>query len=71
MTMAFTSVEMVCGGLAVNVQTELVYPDGLDDVCARALTLFKEGVATAKANNIDITVMSLHTTDYGDDDLDD
>jgi len=35
------------------------------------LTLFKEGVATAKANGIDITVMSLHTTDYGDDDLDD
>jgi hypothetical protein len=48
------------------VQTELAYPDGLDDLCARSLTLFKEGVATAKANNIDITVMSLHTSDYSD-----
>jgi hypothetical protein len=68
--MAFSSVEIMCGGLSVNVQTELTYPDGLDDLCARSLTLFKEGVKTAKDNGIDITVMSLHTTDYGDDDED-
>jgi hypothetical protein len=67
MAMTFSSVEIRCGGLAVSVQTELAYPDGLDDLCARSLNLFKEGVATAKANNIDITVMSLHTSDYGDD----
>jgi hypothetical protein len=71
MAMAYSSVEIMCGGLSISVQTELTYPDGLDDLCARSLTLFKEGVATAKANGIDITVMSLHTTDYGDDDLDD
>ena len=65
--MAFSLVEIRCGGLSIAVQTELAYPDGLDDLCARSLTLFKEGVATAKANNIDITVMSLHTSDYGDE----
>jgi len=65
--MAFSSVEIILGGLSVNVQTELTYPDGLDDLVSRTLTTFKEAVATAKANDIDITVMSLHT-DFSDDD---
>jgi hypothetical protein len=69
--MAFTSVEISCGGLIVNVQTELTYPDGIDDMCARTLTLFREGVAVAKENNIDITKMNLHTTHYVDEDLED
>ena len=63
--MAFSSVEIILGGLSVNVQTELTYPDGLDDLVSRTLTTFKEAVATAKANDIDITVMSLHT-DFSD-----
>ena len=67
MAMAFSSVEIILGGLSVNVQTELTYPDGLDDLVSRTLTTFKEAVATAKANDIDITVMSLHT-DFSDDD---
>jgi hypothetical protein len=66
MVMAFSSVEIILGGLSVNVQTELAYPDGLDDLAARTLSVFKEAVATAKANEIDITVMSLHT-DFSDD----
>ena len=66
MAMAFSSVEIILGGLSVNVQTELTYPDGLDDLAARTLSVFKEAVATAKANEIDITVMSLHT-DFSDE----
>ena len=66
MAMAFSSVEIILGGLSVNVQTELAYPDGLDDLAARTLSVFKEAVATAKANEIDITVMSLHT-DFSED----
>ncbi len=66
--MSYSSIEMRLGGLIVNVQTDLAYPDAIDDLCARTLSLFKEGVATAKENDIDITVMSLHTSDYGDDD---
>lgn len=58
---------MRLGGLMVNVQTDLAYPDAIDDLCARTLSLFKEGVATAIANDIDITIMTLHTSDYGDD----
>jgi hypothetical protein len=64
--MAFSCVEIILGGLSVQVQTELTYPDGLDDLTARTLATFKEAVATAKANDIDITVMSLHT-DFSDD----
>jgi len=67
MAMAFSSVEIILGGLSVNVQTELNYPDAMDDLCARTLNVFNEAVATAKANDIDITVMSLHT-DFSDDD---
>ena len=59
--MAFSSIEIILGGLSVNVQTELTYPDGLDDLCARTLTVFKEAVQTTRANEIDIMVMSLHT----------
>ena len=39
--MAFSSVEIILGGLSVNVQTELTYPDGLDDLVSRTLTTFK------------------------------
>ena len=59
--MAFSSIEIRLGGLWVSLQTELIYPDGIDDLTARALFVFKEGVALAKANDIDITVMSLMT----------
>ena len=67
MAMAFSSIEIILGGLSVNVQTEINYPDAIDDLCNRTLTVFKEAIATAKANDIDITVMSLHT-DFSDDD---
>jgi hypothetical protein len=59
--MAFSSIEMRLGGLSISVQTELNYPDGLDDLTARTLVLFKEAMNTAKEQNIDITVMSLLT----------
>lgn len=66
--MAYSGIEIRLGGLVVSVHTEMTYPDGLDDLCARTLTLFKEGVQTAKDNDIDITTMTLHTSDYGDED---
>ena len=59
--MAFSSIEMRLGGLSISVQTELNYPDGLDDLTARTLVLFKEAMNTAKEQNIYITVMSLLT----------
>lgn len=64
--MAYSSIEIRLGGLSVNTSTELTYPDGLDDLCARTLSLFKEGLITAKENGIDITVMTI-LSDYGDD----
>jgi len=61
-------VEIRLGGLVVSIHTELNYPDGLDDLTARSLIIFKEGVELAKKNDIDITTMTLHTSDYGDED---
>ncbi len=66
--MAYSSIEIRLGGLSISVQTELTYPDGLDDLAARTLSMFKEGVETAKKNEIDITTMTLHTSAYGDED---
>ena len=66
--MAYSGVEIRLGGLLVSVHTELNYPDGLDDLTSRTLAMFKESVQTAKENNIDITTMMLHTSDYGDED---
>jgi len=60
--MAYSSIEIRLGGLWVSIQSDLTYPDGIDDLTSRALMMFKEGVNTAKENNIDITTMSLHTS---------
>lgn len=65
--MTYSSIEIRCGGLSVALSTELAYPDAMDDLCKRTLTLFKEGAAVAKENNVDIGNMRLITTDYGDD----
>lgn len=65
--MSYTQIEMRCGGLIVTISTELAYPDAMDDLCARTLTLFKEGAAVAKENEVDIGNMRLITSDYGDD----
>lgn len=67
--MAYTQIEIRMGGLCVNVATELSYPDAMDDLCARTLTMFKESVDIAKQNEIDITDMRLITSeeDYEDD----
>ena len=53
--MAYTAIEIRLGGLVVVVSTELAYPDGIDDLCARTLNVFKESLSSAKANDIDIT----------------
>jgi hypothetical protein len=64
--MAYSSIEIRCGGLVVNIATELAYPDAIDDLCARTLNLFKEGANVAKENGVDISNMRLITADYGD-----
>ena len=66
----YTHIEIRCGGLLVAFGTETEYPDLVDDLAARTLTMFKESVAIAKENGIDITDMRLITADYGDDDDD-
>ena len=65
--MAYSAIEIRCGGLVVSVSTELAYPDAMDDLCSRTLNLFKEGAAVAKENGVDISNMRLITTDYGDE----
>ena len=65
--MTYSSIDIRCGGLSVSVQTELAYPDAMDDLCSRTLGLFKEGATIAKENGIDISNMRLITSDYGDE----
>ena len=63
----YTHIEIRCGGLVVQLGTETEYPDLVDDLAARTLNMFKESVAVAKENGIDVSNMRLITTDYGDD----
>ena len=63
---AYSQVSIRMGGLSVELGTETAYPDMVSDITHRALEVFKEAVATAIANEIDITDMRLITTDYGD-----
>lgn len=64
---SYTQIEIRCGGLLVQLGTETEYPDLVDDLANRALTMFKETMATAKENGIDVSDMRLITTDYGDE----
>lgn len=67
----YTHIEIRCGGLVVQIGTETEYPDLVDDLANRALSIFKETMANAKENNIDVSDMRLITSDYGDDVEDD
>lgn len=64
---AYSQVSIRMGGLSVEIGTETAYPDMVSDITNRCLDTFKDAVATAIANEIDITNMRLITTDYGDD----
>jgi len=70
--MAYTQIEITCGGLSVTLGTELQYPDAVDDLCKRTVETFKESMANAKANDVDVANMRLVTADYSDygDDID-
>ena len=63
----YTHISIRCGGLSVEMGTETEYPDLVDDLANRALTLFKETMVDAKNNGVDVSDMRLITADYGDD----
>jgi len=63
----YTHIEIRCGGLVVQLGTETEYPDLVDDLANRAVNVFKETMAHAKENGIDVSDMRLITSDYGDD----
>jgi hypothetical protein len=63
----YTHIEIRCGGLVVQIGTETEYPDLVDDLANRALTVFKDTMAHAKENGVDVSDMRLITSDYGDD----
>lgn len=67
----YTHIEIRCGGLVVQIGTETEYPDLVDDLANRAVSMFKETMNHAKENDIDVSDMRLITSDYGDDDEDD
>jgi len=67
---SYTHIELRCGGLVVQIGTETEYPDLVDDLANRAIMVYKEAMAHAKENGIDISDMRLITTDYGDEEDD-
>lgn len=67
---SYSQITIRCGGLVVELGTETEYPDMVDDLTNRALSVFKEACQTVKANGVDIANMRLITADYGDDDDD-
>jgi hypothetical protein len=64
----YTHIAIRCGGLIVEFGTETEYPDMVDDLANRTLSVFKETLAHVKEHDIDITNMRLITSDFGDDD---
>ena len=67
----YSQIAIRCGGLIVELGTETEYPDMIDDLTNRALSVFKEAITAAKDNGVDISNMRLITSDYGDDDDED
>ena len=59
--------EIRCGGLIVQIGTETEYPDLIDDLANRCVSIFKESMNHAKESGIDVSDMRLITSDYGDD----
>lgn len=63
----YTHMEIRCGGLIVQIGTETEYPDLVDDLANRVIAVYKEAMAHAKENGIDVSDMRLITSDYGDE----
>jgi hypothetical protein len=63
----YSQIAIRCGGLTVELGTETEYPDMIDDLTNRALSVFKEAFASAKENGVDVSNMRLITSDYGDE----
>ena len=53
--------------LAVSVETELKYPDQIDDVVNRAGQLFISGLLAAKNQGLDISQMTVGEFDEEDE----
>ena len=66
-TSHYSQIAIRCGGLTVELGTETEYPDMIDDLTNRALSVFKEAIIAAKENCVDVGNMRLITTDYGDE----
>jgi hypothetical protein len=63
----YSQIAIRCGGLTVELGTETEYPDMIDDLTNRALSVFKEAFTAAKENGVDVANMRLITSDYGDE----
>jgi len=66
-TSHYSQIAIRCGGLTVELGTETEYPDMIDDLTNRALSVFKEVIVSAKENGVDIGNMRLITIEHGDE----
>lgn len=63
----YSQIAIRCGGLTVELGTETEYPDMIDDLTNRALSVFKEAFTAAKENGVDVANMRLITVEHSDD----
>ena len=66
-TSHYSQIAIRCGGLTVELGTETEYPDMIDDLTNRALSVFKEAIVSAKENGVDVSNMRLITIEHGDE----
>lgn len=66
-TSHYSQIAIRCGGLTVELGTETEYPDMIDDLTNRALSVFKEAFTSAKENGVDVGNMRLITIEHGDE----
>jgi hypothetical protein len=64
-------VQISLWSLAVLVESEIKYPDQIDDIVNRASTLFVTGLMAAKNQDLDISRNNLFNLDDDDDDDED
>jgi hypothetical protein len=61
-------VQISLWSLAVLVESEIKYPDQIDDIVNRASTLFVTGLMAAKNQDLDISKNNLFNLDDDDED---
>jgi|APFre7841882654_1041346.scaffolds.fasta_scaffold597777_2 hypothetical protein len=68
--MTFARVSITLGSLDVCIETDHIYPDAMNDMANRAVTMLSSAFAELKENGVDISDIYHGTVDDEDEDED-